>query len=50
MNKLTQLGLQAVSKASLEIAVSSTSKCMIFMHQPKVSQSLKRQLEEKKNN
>lgn len=51
MNKLKEFALKTVSKAALGTAVGSTSKtCMTFMHQPKVSQSLKRQLEEKKNN
>lgn len=50
MNNLKQFGLQALSKAALGIAVGSTSKCFVYLHQPKVSQSLKRQLEEKKNN
>lgn len=47
--KLKEIGLKAVSKTALEVAIGSTSKtCMTFMHQPKVSQNLKRQLEEKK--
>lgn len=51
MNKLKELGLQTMSKVALGSAVGSTSKtCFTFMHQPKVSQSLKKQLEEKKNN
>lgn len=51
MNRLTQFGLQSLGKVAIITAVGSTSKtCSIWYHQPKVSQSLKKQLEEKKNN
>lgn len=49
MINVKDIGLKAVSKTALGIAVGSNSKtCMTFLHQPKVGQNLKRQLEEKK--
>jgi len=51
MNKLKQYGLQTVSNLALGFAVGSLSKTSCaFFHQPKMSQSLKKQLKEKKSN